>query len=161
MRIMPLTRYTSRRASSDRLPPTYIVREVASYSGRLGPRNIVHAHTWSVASFPVPRPAFRCFTILQATKSWAMAWERGYVECTCTRDRQEGDQWRERLIDEKKIHLTGISTLQVAYVRGYQCNIISNLTSHSATSNPYNYSSQLKFQGKFHSQISPCTSSVA
>ena len=37
---------------------------------------------WALlASFPVPRPAFRrClvrFTVLQATKSWAWDWERG------------------------------------------------------------------------------------
>ena len=36
-----------------------------------------------LASFPVPRPAFRCLqygkAVLQATKSWAWDWVRGYV----------------------------------------------------------------------------------
>ena len=39
-----------------------------------------------LASFPVPRPAFRRLTVLQATKSWAWDWERGYlptVVCSC------------------------------------------------------------------------------
>ena len=31
-----------------------------------------------VALFPVPRPAFRRLQYGKATKSWAMAWERGY-----------------------------------------------------------------------------------
>ena len=40
--------------------------------------------TLILASFPVPRPAFRRLqygkAVLQATKSWAWDWERGYVD---------------------------------------------------------------------------------
>ena len=50
--------------------------------GRKGGTIIVHG-TFALASFPVPRPAFRRLqygkAVLRATKSWAMAWERGYL----------------------------------------------------------------------------------
>ena len=40
--------------------------------------------TLTVASFPVPRPAFhRLQYILQRTKSWALDWVRGYTNDVC------------------------------------------------------------------------------
>ena len=67
--------------------------------------------TFALASFPVPRPAFRHLqygkAVLLATKSWAMAWERGYLCPSWNSKKSKGTRKLTHVRMQLRMHVVG------------------------------------------------------